>query len=127
MEDKLTSDHIDHFQTVNQFKFRVSFEALEKFDLVQVLKANIASAYRIKRDDLLENVTGQDPAFTVGNGGDGSGSLVVIQECNFPEPNHFIVSATAGVQNFFECDFFDEVGVTWVRARLVYSDARLTL
>ena len=78
MEDKLTSDHIDHFQTVNQFKFRVSFEALEKFDLVQVLKANIASAYRIKRDDLLENVTGQDPAFTVGNGGDGSGSLVVI-------------------------------------------------
>ena len=78
VENELTSAHVNNLQTIDQFKFGILLKTLEQLNFVQVLQADISSANRVRSDDLLEDVTGEDPGFAVSYGSDRGCTLVIV-------------------------------------------------
>jgi len=70
VEDVLTRVHCHHFEPINQSEFVELLQALKELNLVEVLKTNVASADRVLSDNVLEDITREDPGLAISDGRD---------------------------------------------------------
>ena len=80
MEDILARVYLLHLKTIDQFKFVVLLETLKEFDLVEVLETDVSPADRVHSDDLLEDISREDPGLTVIGCCDRGSSLIVVKQ-----------------------------------------------
>ena len=57
VEDILTRSHVHHFEAVDQSQLIECLQAFEEFNLVKILKADVAAADRVLCNDVLEDIT----------------------------------------------------------------------
>lgn len=123
MENKLTLSKRGKLQSVNQTHLLVDLNVLKQSYLIQVAQVHFSALERTLSDNVFEDVSWHDPAFTVGSSQDCCCTFVVHEQCYLSETNHLGI----GRHLLLELDLCWQVGVVRVCALLIDDDCDWSL